>query len=803
MSDVRDVLRGLRRSPLFVLAAALTLALGIGASVTVYALIDAVLFRSISRYEPDRVVRLAALKSGDDQTARNNLSWSDRREIAAASRTLGDLSISGLGAVKYREGEHSAQLLVETVSGSYFRLLHVTTANGRVLAPSDDAGGAPPVVVISERLRARFFPTRNPIGVTVTLNRHPFTVVGIAPSTFGGTFIGAPVDAWIAAESADPFFGREWRTMPSFSMIGRLAPGATRAELQAELDSLWPSLARGVGSRADTRLVALDGDMLGGRRRSMAVMFALVLGIIVALVLVIVCANVANLLLARGIGLRRQMAIRLALGAGRTRLMAMVMTESLIVSALGGAGALALASVLVRVLSTFDRLPTLPIELGLRVDGGVAIAAAIITLAAGVLLGAIPAIHGSRPDLQAALREESGTIAGGGRIARLRSGLVIAQVGVSLLLLSAAGLFGRSLVNARQLDLGYRPDAAVAVDLDITLRDVTPAGAHRIYEELARRLRTRGEVASVAFSNRAPVDFSTPFVDVRLDGVTLAPGQQTPRATMYRASPGYFEVVSIPILRGRAFRESDRLDTARVAIVNETMARRFWPGDEAIGRRFRTAANEAPVEIVGIARDSRYRTPGEEPQPHVYLPFAQADAQTATLLVRTRGDARALLPIVQREIDAVPSLDGSFPRTLRDHLSVYLLPSELAAALSAALGTVAMLVAAVGLYGLIAYLVTQRTREIAIRMALGASPSHIRTEIVGGGVRLLAPGLVIGVVGTAGVGRLAAAFLYGVGVVDWVSLAGAIVLLAAVVVTASYLPARRAMRIDPAVALRR
>jgi len=803
MTELRHVIRMLRRSPGFVLAAALTLALGIGAGVTVFALIDGVLFRPLSNFESDRVVRLAAVKPGDERAARNNLSWADRRDIAGSSRTLAHLALSGLTAFKLHVGENGAQLVGETVTGDYFRLLHVTTSHGRVLNTTDDVGGAPPVVVISERLRRRFFPASDPVGATITLNRQPFTIVGVAPAAFAGTFIGAPVDVWIAAESADPFFGREWRTMPAFSMIGRLSPGATRAQLQAELDTVWALLARGIRSRADTRLVVLDGDLLGGRRRSVAVMFASVLGLLVALVLVIVCANVANLLLARGIGLRRQMAIRLALGAGRRRLMAMVMTESLIVAAIGGAGALALASVLVRLLSTFDRLPTLTIELGLRVDSSVTIAAGVIALVAGLLLGAIPAVHTSGPDVQAALREESGTVTGGGRMARLRSTLVVAQVAVSLLLLAAAGLFAKSLVNARQLDLGFNPDGAMAIDLDIVPKDVTPEQAHRIYDELAQRLRARGDVSAVAFSNRAPVDVSTPLVDVRLEAAPLAPGQEAPKATMYRATRDYFDVVSIPILRGRAFRDTDRSDTPRVAIINRTLAQRFWPGGDPIGRSFRTGANDPPVEVVGIARDSRYRTPGEDPQPHVYLPFAQGDGQSATVLVRARGDARTLLPVVQREIDGIASLDGTFPRTLRDHLAIYMLPSEIAAALSAALGGVAMLVAAVGLYGLIAYLVTQRTREIAVRMALGASPADIRALVLGGGVRLLVPGVVLGCGGAVAVGQLASGFVYGVGVVDATSLLGAVGLLAIVVMTASYLPARRAMRIDPAVALRR
>jgi predicted permease len=340
--------------------------------------------------------------------------------------------------------------------------------------------------------------------------------------------------------------------------------------------------------------------------------------------------------------------------------------------------------------------------------------------------------------------------------------------------------------------------------VDLAAKNLSPADAHRVYDELARRLRSRADVTHVAFSNRAPVDTSTPAVEIIIGDQRSAPGQRAPEATMYSASPEYFEAVGVSLLRGRAFREDDDLGGQHVAIVNETMARRFWHGADAIGRRFRTSPEGEPIEVVGIARDSRYRTPGERAQPHVYLPFAQTDGQSATVIVRAAGDPRPLLPVVQRELERLSTpLEGFFARTLRDHLAIYLLPAELASSMSALLGTVAMLVAAVGLYGLIAYMVTQRTPEIAMRMALGATPDRIRALVLGGGLRLLFPGLLLGVIGAIGAGRAAAGLLYGVGAVDPLTMGAAAVVLTAVVMTASYVPARRAMRVDPATVLRR
>jgi predicted permease len=807
MTDLRHVLRGLRRSPGFVVAAVATLAIGIAANVTVYALIDAVLFRPLSTFEPERVVRFGISSRGSEQSTRFAFAYADYRDIASGATTLEGVTASALTPFVMRVGDSSSEILGEIVSGEYFPLLHVATSRGRLLTPDDDEPGAEPVVVISRRAEERHFPEREALGASIFLNNRSYTIVGIAPATFAGTFLGTAIDAWIPTDTADAFFAREWRTsraQTAFSLLGRLSAGTTREQAQAELDAVAANIARVDPGRRSTRFTVGAGDLLRGQQRQGAVMFAVILAGLVGLVLLIVCANVANLLLARGIGMRRQMAIRLALGAGRRRLVSMVMAESLLLALMGGAGALAMSSVLVGFLSTFNPLPTLSLDFGLRVDSTVALASIAIALVTGALLGAIPAMHASAPDLQASLREESGTVTGGRRVARLRSALVVAQIAVSLLLLSAAGLFARSLVNARQLDLGFRPERAMAIDVDLSAKNLSPVEAHRAYNELARRLRARADVTHVAFSNRAPVDTSTPVVEIIVGDQVPSAGQRAPEATMYSASPDYFEAVGVSLLRGRAFREDEDLATARVAIVNETMARRFWPAGDAIGSRFRTTPDGPGIEVVGIARDSRYRTLGETPHPHVYLPFAQSDGQSATVIVRAAADPRPLVPVVQRELELLPvPLEGFFGRTLRDHLAIYLLPAELASSMSAALGAVAMLIAAVGLYGLIAYTVTQRTAEIAVRMALGATPDRIRALVLGGGVRLLLPGLVFGVVGAIGAGRAASGLLYGIGAFDPWTVGAAALMLTTVVMTASYLPARHAMNVDPAVALRR
>jgi predicted permease len=809
MNELRHAIRGLARSPGFASIAVVTLAIGISANLTVFALIDAVLLRPLSPFEPDRVVRIGTSTRGSEQSTRFAFSFADYRDIATATRALSAVAGSALTPFVMRtdaEGSDASEILGEVVSGTYFPALRITTPRGRLLAPADDRRNAAPIAVISRRAEERHFVGRDALGSTIFLNGRPYVVVGIVPEEFRGTFAGAPIDAWIPIETADAFFAPDWRTnraQTTMSLVARLEEGITHAKAQADLDAVSAQIARAAPeARRDTRLHVLDGDLLRGRQRQGAVMFALVLAVLVALVLLIVCANVANLLLARGIGARRQMAVRLALGAGRTRVMALVMIESLVLAAAGGVTAVAVASALAGALSTFDRLPTLTIDLGLRVDAGGLWFAGLLALAAGVILGVAPAVHASRANVAATLREDSGTVTGGRGLNRLRSGLVVAQVAVSLLLLSAAGLFTRSLANARQIDLGFDAQHAAAIDIDLSAKGLDSPQAHQLLDELHRRLRARSDVSHVAFSNRAPVDTSTPVVEVITGKQQVAPGQRAAEATMYTASPDYFDAISIPILRGRRFRDADTLDAPRVAIVNETMARRFWDGD-AIGQRFRTGADEPPIEVVGVARDSRYRSPGELPQPHVYLPFAQSDGQSFTLIVGTSGDPRRLLPVLRRELERLPTpLDGFFGRTLRDHLSIYLVPSEVAAAASALLGAVAMVLAAVGLYGVIALMVSQRTKEIALRLALGAEPSRIRSDVMRHAIGLLVPGCVLGVLGSIAVGRIASGMLHGMEAVDPPTLMAAIVLLAAVVMTASYLPARRAMRVDPARALR-
>jgi predicted permease len=808
MIDLKHALRNLWRSPGFTIVAVTSLAVGIGVTLSVYALIDAVLFRPLSAVEPDRLVRLGTRTASSQASSRFAFSYSDYLDLRSRSMTLTSISVTALTPLVFRVGESSSEILGEIVSRDYFPMLHVTTTQGRLLAPSDDVPGAPPAAVISRRAAERHLPGRDPIGASIVLSSRPFTVVGIAPPEFGGTFLGAPIDAWLTVGAADGFFRKDWRTSRKdapFGMLARLTPGANRAQAQAELDAIAGSLAQiAPAVWRNVRFELMESDMVRGALRRSAVMFAAVLAAMSGLVLLIVCTNVVNLLLARGLGYRRQLAIRLALGASRWRLASLAVIECFALTIAAGVAGIALASALSRFLSRFDLLPTLTLDLGLRIDGGVWAGAAVLVAATGTLLGIIPAIQVIRPEVMSALTDDPRVSTGGRRTGLLRAGLVVAQIAASVLLLSSAGLFARSLINSSRVDLGFVPEGAAAIDIDLSSKDLTPSDAHRLYEEIHRRLRSHPGIVAVAFSNRAPIDTSTPSVDVIADDTTSAPGTKPPQATMYHASSEYFDAISMALVSGRAFNSSDNAMSRPVAIVNETMAERFWPTKDAVGMFFRTAPGGPPIQVVGIARNSRYRSPGEQPLPHVYLPFGQSDGQFATLIVKHALNPGPLLTIIQRELERLPvPVEGFFGRTLVNHLRLYRLPAELAAVMAAALGLVSLLLATIGLYGLIAYIVSCRTTEIGIRMALGASPQRIRAQVLANGMRLLIPGVILGVAGAFGIGRVAASILFGIGAVDPLTMAGAVMVLSAAVLVATYLPARRAMRIDPVEALRR
>ena len=818
--DVRIALRHLRKSPGFTIVAVTMLAVGIGVNTTVFSLMNAVLLRPLASRDSDRVVRVVARSTTGGASGRrfSGPEFNDYRERAT---TLEDLSAVNLATFGLDADGRTDQLLGEIVSGGYLSLLGVRATQGRLLADTDDRPGSPPAVVISDALWRHRFGGEAVLGRSVLLNRTAYTIVGVAEPSAVGSFVGVPVDVWVAIETSGRLLGVNWRTdraQRDLMLVGRMRRGIPLPRAQAEVQSIANAIARDIGEGASgsspaasvppARIVKLEPATLttGDQRRLLRMFLSLLLGL-VALVLLIACANVANLLLARVLGRRRELAVRLALGASRGRLARMLIVEGLILAAAGGAGALLLSIWTSQVFANFRVLPTLTLRLDLRPDARVIAFAAIAALASAVVLGLIGGLQAITPDITPALKEDSTGSIGGRTTGRVRAALAAVQITVSLLLLIGAALFTQSVRSAGAIGLGFEPRGVVALDVG-AVGGRTSGQTRALLEEVVRRAATLPDVQAAAVSTRAPLDSSTPLARVNPSEAVVSGDRTSPTVTYLVVSAGYFDVVKTPIVAGRPFADTDDGREMPVAIVNETLAKRFWSDGDPIGRRLwvesvATATPTTPCIVVGIAKDSKYVTLGEERRGHIYLPFAQQPRRGMTLLVRSRGPSDRLLDELQSLLYAVdPHLQGFFGRTLTDHVGVSLLPIRVAASMTTLVAGLALGLALVGLYSLVSFLVAERTHEMGVRMALGAGPGDVLRLVLGYGIRLAALGLAIGVPIAAAASRLLGSLLYGVSPTDPLVFVAVSVTVMAVATAACYMPARRAMRLDPLQALR-
>ncbi len=812
MNDVRLSFRMLLKKPGFTLVAVLTLALGIGANSTIFTLVNAVLLRPLPIEEPDRVVSVYATSQDGTRSSRfsylNYLDYRDRNE------TLGGLAAQSLTPLTLGVADGSEPILGQIVSGNYFSLLGVRARIGRAFAPEEDRAGAERVVVVSHSFHQRRFPAEPDLtGKTIYLNGDPFTVIGVIEKDFTGTSIGPFIDVWVPMMQTGNWMGPEWmenRKDAKLQLIGRLKPGLSRDEAQANMSTLAAQMATQYPETNKSQGAELtQASLIEGRRRTAVAAFFAILLAVVGLVLLIACANVANLLLVRAIGRRREMAIKLALGASRFRLVRQFMTESILLALMGGAAGLLISLWVGNLLHNFNPLPTFPIQFDLSADArviGFSLAASLLT---GLILGIIPALRGTRPDLLAALKDETSSSTSGSSKSRLRNAFVVAQISVSLLLLIGATLLVRSLQNAQAIDPGFRAENAFAMDFDLDLKGFNQEKGIRFYASMVERVRALPGVESAALANRAPLDISTPTTDVMINGYQPPPGKSAIPISFYRTGPGYFETMAIPLVAGRDFNERDTKEAPQVVVVNQQMAQRYWPDENPVGKRFRLVAQaarslpEKTVEVIGVAKDSKYRTLSEEETPHIYLPFLQDYEAGMTLLVRTTGDTRQMMRAVRAELQTLDKdPQAFFARTMHEHTSVVLAPGQIAATLFAVFGLIALVLAMIGVYAVMAYSVTERTREIGIRIALGAQPSHVFKLVVGNGMILSAIGTAIGLAGAFALTRFLTGLLVGVSAIDPITFAAIPVLFTLVALLACYLPARRAMRVDPLAALK-
>jgi len=812
--DLRYGWRLLVRQPGFTAIAILTLGVGLGATITIFSLMNAVLLRPLASYEPDRVVRLAGRAATGRAVTRFSFSYPDFTDIRERSTSLTGLSGANLGTFILSADNRTDQILGEIVSGSYLSMLGARIAAGRALSDTDDRPGAAPVVVISESLRLRRFgPESTVVGRQVLLTGMPYTIVGVVDRSFAGSFIAAPVDLWMPIESSGKALSPNWKTdrsSKSLSIIGRLRPGVTLDQARSEAQAIAAVMSRELGpAHALTTIDVLPGTLAAGEQRRLARVFLSLLLGLVALVLTVACANVGNLMLARVLGRRRELALRVALGASRARLAWMLLTEAVLVAGAGGLVALVVSAWTSRVFASITPLPTLTLRLDLRPDIRVLGFAAATTLAAAGVLAVVGAFQAMRAETAPALKEESGGSIGGRSPARLRALLSAAQITVSLVLLIGAALFLQSSRNAEAIALGFETRGVLATDLDGAGRS-TPAANRRLFDDILLRVSALPGVEAAAVSTRAPLDSSTPVVRVHArEAITPASESTATTASLLVVSPKYFDVVKTPIVTGRAFGDRDDADRAAVVIVNETLAARLWPDGDVIGRRLwldpslRDVSDTSSAQVIGVARNSKYLTLGEENQGHIYLPFAQHPRPGLALLIRSSDLTDRLTNAVQEALRSVdPNVQGFFTRTLAEHVSVSTLPVRLAARVAAAVAALALALAVVGLYSLLSFLVAERTHEIGLRMALGANARDVVRLVLGQGVKLACTGLAVGLPIALAASRLLGSLLYGVSATDPRLFAMSAIAVLTVSSIACYLPARRAASVDPLVALR-
>jgi predicted permease len=807
MSDLRFAGRMLRKSPVFTVVAVLVISIGTGAVTTIFSAMNAVVLRPLpGAADATRLVGLQRTRA--EGRGSLSASYGFYEHLRDRSRTLGGVAAWSKADLSIAAGGEGHAAAGNIVTGNYFSVLGVRPALGRFFLPDEDRTPlSHPVVVVSHAFWMSTLGADSAIvGRAISVNGHPYTVIGVAPAGFRGVFTPLRVDAWVPLMMQQQLRpGRDLADAPWLRVFGRLADGVGRDAAHRELQGLAAQWAAQATEPADFRdFSALRVSALTGlpddARGAFLGFMSLLLGA-AGLVLLIASVNVASMLSARAIARRREMAVRTALGAGRWRLVRQLLTETLALFVLGAVGGVYLAVHATRALERIPVPSDAPVALELSPDTRVMAFALLVALATGLVFGLAPALRASRRNITARLREDSA--ASGTRRGLLGNTLIVGQLAFSLVLLVAAGLFMRALADGQRVDPGFEPAGVATVALNAESWGYDSTRAQEFFGLLRERAAALPGVTAVSYTAVLPLSMTS--MGDRVRPTDADPGALDRAGNVVveynNVDTDYFTALRIPMVRGRPFAAQDDARAPRVAVVNETLARRLWPDGSALGRTFTHGGDQ--VTIIGVARDAKYDMLSEDTPMFVYYPLGQKWQPGRTLLVRTAADAAALAPALT---EVVRSLDPGLPRpdviTMEQATSVVLLPQRVAALVTGVLGAVGLLMATVGLYGLIAYSVNRRTREIGVRVALGARRSDVLGLVVREGMTLTFTGVTIGLVLAAAATRLMARFLFSVNPLDALTFAGMSVVFIVVSLVASWLPARRAAAADPVAALR-
>ena len=800
--DLRYGARMLLKRPAFTSMAVLTLALGIGANSAIFSVVNAVLLRPLPYPEPERLVMAFLTNPAQGQT-RSSLGMADFLAVRERNQSFEHVTAFSFGALTFTGGERPEQVSGAWVSADFFATLRVTPARGRAYQAEDERPESARVVVIGHSFwQQRLAAEPEVIGKTINLDSTPYTIIGVMPESFHFALTPEaelwPVRVIRPPRSRPPYFNR---------CLGRLKPGVTEQQAQADLSAIAAQVQRQFPDSPYSAMTTrpLMTSMVGEVRRALLVILGAV-----AFVLLIAAANVANLQLARAASREREMAVRRALGANRWRIVRQLLTESLMLAALGGAVGLLLALWGIDLFRTFGPA-NLPRLQEVNLDGRVLSFTLLAALLSSLIFGLAPALQSSRADLNESLKEggRAGTESHGRK--RLRGLLVIAEVALTLVLLVGAGLLLKSFLRLQEVNPGFQPDHLLTAQISLPpARYAEDQKIIAFHQELINRMKSLPGVQAVGMSMSLPpnqLQISNPF---GIEGRPLAPGQTRPLAEEMTISPDYFTALGVPLLRGRFFTDAEKAGAPEVLIINEAMARRFFPNEDPVGKRLQTGdpnPNKPWETIVGVVGNVKYTGLKAEESPTLYAPYTTPDwvswSRSMYLVVRTADEPLGLSSALRQQVRALdPNLPVVKLKTMEQVIHESVTEPRFRTSLLGLFATVALLLATIGIYGVISYAVTERMHELGIRMALGAQPGDVLRLVIGQGMKLALGGVAIGLAASFALTRLMKTLLFGVSATDPLTFAVIAVLLTGVALLACWIPARRATQVDPMIALR-